>query len=66
MFESNDQGFLPANFKDMERANIVSYLAKRDEDQEVPNGSEAKAFSEYLKYLKIANGRENVKRDWVT
>lgn len=45
---------------------IVRYLAKRDEDQEMPNDSEAKPFSEYLKFIKEANGREKVKRNWVT
>lgn len=38
----------------------------RDEDQEMSNHSEAKSFPEHLKYIKVANGREKVKRDWVT
>lgn len=65
-FESNDPGLWPADLKDTERESIVRSLANRDEDQDMPNDSEAKPFPEYLKYTKAANGREKVKRDWVT
>lgn len=64
VFESNDPGLWPVNLKDMEI--FVRYLAKRDKDQEMPNDSEAKPFPEYLKYTKVANGREKFRRDWAT
>lgn len=44
--------------KDLEREIIVRYLANRYKDQKIPNDSEAKPFPEYLKYFKVANGRE--------
>lgn len=61
VFESNNPGLWPVNLKDMEI--FVRYLAKRDEDQEMPNDLEAKPFPEYLKYIKVANGREKFRRD---
>lgn len=61
-----DPGLWPADLTDKDREAIVRSLAATDDDGVLPRDSEGKLFPEYLLYSKAANGREKVKRDWVT
>ncbi len=61
---SVDPGLCPTKLSDKNRATIVTKLALREE-REMPHDSQGKPFPDYLKYSKAANGRDNVKRDWL-
>ena len=61
---SADPGLWPEKLTDSDKASIVRKLATREEKQ-MPKDSEGKPFPDYLKYTKAANGRENMKRDWL-
>lgn len=64
MVRSVDLGLWPATLSDSDRTTLVRKLTIREETI-MPKDSKGKPFPEYLKYAKAANGRENVKRDWL-
>ena len=64
---SNDAGLWPEKITDKDRSTIVRKLATtRDEDLQMPQDSVGKPFPDYLRHTRSANGREKVKRDWLT
>ena len=55
-----------SNRIDRDREAIGRALATIDDHDVLPQDSVGKPFPEYLLYSKAANGREKVKRDWVS
>ena len=64
---SEDPGLWPEKLTAQQRDTLVCRLASQSGDltKVAPKDKDGKAFPSYLQYVKSANGREKIRRDWL-